>query len=147
MILAIVIFFISLTGIVVLFALKYWETRRGSVFLPSVRQSADQRAVELKGIIAQSGVYLGKLPPFSLHLARILIHTGALGAAGFARFLENRSHKLADFVSHKHRFEAHETRSEFLKKVSEHPMRDIRSNGAGKNGNGLERTTQNGQNS
>jgi hypothetical protein len=43
-----------------------------------------------------------------------------LGFAAFARSSERQAHRLADLVSHKHGFVPRETRSEFLRKMSEH---------------------------
>ena len=152
---AIVVFFISLIGIVALFGVKFWEERHESVFAQPMRQKADEHAIKLKELLLQSRVEAAKLPPKAVHVTRILVHIAALQAAHLARVLEAQAHRLADFVSHKHHFEKRETQSEFLKQVSEHPMRNRNGSnpgttqaatghgGAGKNGlNG-----QNGGNS
>ena len=135
MLIAIGIFTLSLLGILGLFIFKYVETERGIMLVPKLRVKADAQALRFKSFLAQGRYTLAALPPFLLHVMRIVIHEAALAAAQLARFLESQAHRLADFVSHKHRFEARETRSEFLKKVSEH-----------KNNNGLDRIKQNGQN-
>ena len=129
MTLPIAIFLFSLFGVIVLFAVKYWEIRRERIFLPAWRQRADMRAEQLKELLDAARVDLSKLPPLTVRVSRILIHTFALGFAAFARSAERYAHQVADIVSYKHRFEKRDTRSEFLKKVAEH-----------KSGNGLDTT-------
>ncbi len=120
MVFAATVFFISFLSIVSLFALKYWELRNERVIAPILRAKFDARALHLKDLLAAARVDLAKIPPLTLRLTRILIHEAALGLAVLARITERQLHRLADLVSHKHRFEKRETRSEFLKKVSEH---------------------------
>lgn len=130
-----IVFFVSLLGIAGLFAAKYFEERhQKEVLSPLLREKADERALRLKVLLLEKRAKAEKLPGTFLHLTHVAIHRAALEAARFARFLEAQAHRLADFVSHKHHFKKGETRSEFLKQVSGHPMRDPRSNGAGKNG-------------
>jgi hypothetical protein len=119
------VFIISLVGLLALFGLKYAELRAGRTFAPSMRERLDVRALQLKELIIALRLDLVQVLPFFWKLLRFLIHELALGFAALARILEAQAHRLADLVSHKHRFERRETRSEFLKKVSEH-----------KNGNG-----------
>ena len=59
------------------------------------------------------------LLPRAVLLSRFLVHEAALGIARAARYSERQAHRLADMVSHKRGFERRETRSEFLRKVSE----------------------------
>lgn len=115
-----VIFFLALLGIVALFAVKYWETRTDKQLAPITREKADERALEFKDFLARSRVELAKLPPTLVYISRFAVHEAALGAAALARMLEHQSHRLADLVSHKHRFERRETNSEFLKQVSDY---------------------------
>jgi len=115
-----VVFFVSLAGIVLLFLLKYWENKRSRVLAPQLRERLDIRTLQLKELMIAARMDLGKLPPEALRLSRIAIHAGALGFAAFARTMETYAHEIADVVSYKHRFEKRETRSEFLKKVAEH---------------------------
>lgn len=136
MIVAVVIFFLSLLGIVGLFALKHWEERKQLVVAQDMRARADECALEFKTWLENSRGELKKLPPELLRLSRIAVHEAALGAAASARFIERQAHRLADMVSHKHHFERREPRSEFLKQMTEH-----------KNGNGLDTTADNGHNS
>jgi hypothetical protein len=135
MTLATVVFFVSFFGIVSLFALKHWELRRERTLAPVLRSKFDARALQFKELLAAARVDLAKVPPFALRLVRVLIREAAIGFAVLARVAERQAYRLADLVSHKHRFEKRETRSEFLKKVSEH-----------KSGNGLETSEDNGQN-
>ncbi|MDP2648669.1 MAG: hypothetical protein Q8P19_02090, partial [bacterium] len=101
------------------FALKYWEIRSGRVLSPKMRERMDKRARNLKDLTLAARVDLAKLPPQALRVARLFVHEAALFLAALARAGEKQAHRLADMVSYKHRFEARQTRSEFLKKVSE----------------------------
>ncbi len=117
---AILIFALSLLGIITLFSLKAWEERSSRTLVPSMRAKADEGARTVKILLARSQVEARKLPPELLILARTILHDAALGAAAVARFLERQSHRLADKVSHKAGFERRETNSDFLKNVSEY---------------------------
>ena len=127
---SVIVFFLSLLSVVGLFAVKYLENKHERILHPSFRQKADKHAIKLKELAHMSRGELSKLPPRAIIIAKVAIHASALGIARFAREMESRAHQLADLVSHKHRFEKRETRSEFLKQVGEHPM----SNGNGSNG-------------
>jgi hypothetical protein len=120
MLLAAITFFITLAAIAALFYMKHWELSRERVLTPVVREQADSYALELKDMLARSRFEAGKIPPLLMLLTRFFIHEGALYFAQFSRFLERKAHELADMASHKHRFERRETRSEFLKQVSEY---------------------------
>lgn len=117
---AIVVFGLSLIAIMSLFVLKYWETGSGRVLAPSLRIKADRRALELKDRLSHIRLDLARIPPLTVLYGRYLVHEGALGFAAFARISEHQAHRLADLVSHKRTFVVRETRSEFLKKVSDH---------------------------
>src|SRR5438552_3966393 len=120
MLFAAIVFFISLLGIAALFALKHWELKRKAVLLPAWRSRANRRADQLRELVIAGLADLEKLPPAIVHVSRIVIHEAALAFAALARLLERGAHKIADLVSHKRGFEKRQTRSEFLKKVSEH---------------------------
>src|SRR3989344_5188052 len=136
MILASVVFFISLMGIAGLFAVKYVEEhQQKAVVPPELRKRADERAIQLKVLLLAKRAEAPKLPGTLLHLG----HVAVLEAARFARFLEMQAHRLADFVSHKHHFKKGETRSEFLKQVSEHTLNNGNDSGANSGQNGSER--------
>ena len=111
---------ISLVGIVALFTLKYLEVERGNVFVSTVREAADLRTVAFKGFLEWCQAEFKKLGPTSIRLARILLHDLALALARLSRASERQAHKLADLVSHKHRFVQRESTNEFLKQVSEY---------------------------
>lgn len=117
---AIVIFGVSLIGIMVLFIVKHWEINAGRVIAPALRHRADEEAKNLKRHLFHIRVDLARIGPILVLYVRYLIHEGALGFAGFARLSERQAHRLADTVSHKRTFVPRETRSEFLKKVSDH---------------------------
>lgn len=126
------VFFVALILIIGLFVLKQWELSRGSVLLPSLRIRADLEAVRLKELMLAARKDVGNLPPLLLDAAQSVVHGIAVDAGHLAIWLGKQSHRLADSVSHKRNFERRETKSEFLKKVSEHK------NG---NGNGGSETT------
>ncbi|MFA7309322.1 MAG: hypothetical protein WC050_00250 [Candidatus Paceibacterota bacterium] len=114
------LFFGSLIGIAALFGVKYWEVRAGRVVAPGVRTRADAYALQLKDLLHRSRGELAKVPPMLLYMSRIAVHEAALGAAQLARAAERGAHRLADMVSHKHRFERREPRSEYLKQMNDH---------------------------
>ena len=117
---AIVVFGSSIVLIGVLFILKRWEEGSGRVLAPALRRGADRQALELKDRLLNLRYDLARIPPFLVLYARYLVHEGALGFAALARTSEHQAHRLADLVSHKHGFVPRETRSEFLRQVSEH---------------------------
>ena len=123
-----IFFFGSLLGIVAIFGLKYWEKRVGRVYAPAFRDKADVYATQLKELLAAAQMDLAKVPPALIRLSRFFIRETALGFAFVARIAEKQSYRLADLVSHKHRFEKRETRSEFLKKVSNHKEDGLETN-------------------
>lgn len=113
------VFFFSLVGLIAFFAIKRVELRRGAVFFPAWRMRADLEAVRLKGFGAILWADITKIPPAALRAMRSTAHEAALGLAALARMSERGAHRLADLVSHKRGFERRETRSEFLRQVSE----------------------------
>jgi len=117
---AFVIFFASVAGIAALFTLKWREEKRGVVYAAAWRVRADEKARVLKEELLHMRVYAEAIPPFLMRVTRHAVHESALGFAAFARSLERNAYKLADTVSHKHRFEVRAPRSEFLKQVIEH---------------------------
>ncbi len=133
MILAIVIFGLSLLAISGLFALKAWEMRTARAIAPGLRERADQGALALKHLLARSQHEARKLPPEVLVLAKTILHDAALGAAALARYLERQSHKVAEMVSHKANFERRETNSNFLKNVSDYRNGQSSQEGSGTN--------------
>lgn len=124
---AILFFGVSLVGIGALFILKRWEDGSGRVLAPVLRHQADQGALALKDRLLNLRYDLARIPPMAVLYARYIVHEGAMGFAAFARMSEVQAHRLADLVSHKHTFVPRETRSEFLRQMSEH-----------KNGGGVE---------
>ncbi len=123
---AVTVFFASLVGIIGLFSLKLWEERQGHAFSPSLRFAGDALALKCKNLLLRGEELLARLPSLTMYIAMTLLASGAVGFARVARAAAEAAHGLADFVSHKHNFERRETRSDFLKQVSEHH----------KNGNG-----------
>lgn len=117
---AVLIFFASLLGLAGLFTLKAIEAKRGAVYAPRLRASADKAALSLKRRLFDVRFFVARIPPAFLALSRFALRELALAAARFARGAEKRFYAIADFVSHKRNFERRESRSEFLKQVSEH---------------------------
>ena len=113
-------FFLSLVGIVGLFAVRGWEIRHERVVAPRLRARVEGWALHFKELMSALEKDAEKLPPELLHLSRIVIHRIALALAALMRFLERKAHDLADLVSHKHGFRRRAPRSEFLNKMMEH---------------------------
>jgi len=116
---AIITFSFALAGILLLFSLKMREEKTGRVHLPEWREAGDREALHFKELLAAAQIDLKKVPPLAVHFAHVALHFAALEFARAARFASYQAHRLADFVSHKHNFKRKETRSEFLKKMSE----------------------------
>lgn len=116
-----IVFFGSLIGIASLFVVKAMEINRHRLVLaPERRMRFDEIAAHIKQRLLHSGEEIAKLWPMALLIGRYFVHCTALRVAKFARRMEGMAHKMADVVSHKHHFERGETRSEYLKRVSEH---------------------------
>ncbi len=119
MVFATIAFFVSLTLIVTLFVLRYFEERRGAKFGEFPRKLADNAALNLKDALVHTRHQIEKLPPEVAHHGMRVAHKGALGAAGVARSLEDQAHRFADFVASKRNYQRRETKSEFLKQVTD----------------------------
>lgn len=116
---AMVVFGVSIALILVLFALKRVEMGREQRFGEGLRARADVGALRVKSVLAMGESYLADMPFFLGALSRYFVHVGALSFARLARASAKRAHQLADFVSHKRGFERRETKSQFLRDVSE----------------------------
>lgn len=115
-----IIFFLALILIIALFTLKQWELSHERVFFAPWRERADFQAEHLKELLLAARRDAEHLPPFLLDAAQSVVHGIAVDAGHLAIWLGEQSHRLADTVSHKRNFEPLETKSEFLKKMSEH---------------------------
>lgn len=111
---------ITLFLLIVLFSLKRAEVARGRRFGEAFRTRADERALRIKAALENGEAYLAEMPYFFSALSRYFVHVGALSFAKIARASAQRAHHLADLVSHKRGFERRETKSQFLKDVSEY---------------------------
>ncbi len=118
-----VVFFLAGVCIVALFTLKRWERNNGRFLFPEVRHKADELALRIKSFLLASTRDFEKLPPYIFYILRIGVHMAALTFGHLAHWIGERSHDLADLVSHKHRFERRPPRSEFLKQVDELSMK------------------------
>ena len=115
-----IVFFVSLVGIILLFTLKKIEAGRERRFAEGVRTNADHGALRVKAWLEMSESYLERTPFFIAALTRYGIHVGALAFARLARTSAEQAHRLADMASHKRNFERRETKSQFLKEVSDY---------------------------
>ncbi len=126
---AFVVFGISLASLIALFMMKAREATHPSVARALWRDKADTLALEIKWVVMVLEWYVSRLPLIATLLGRRLVRSAALSFAHLARLSAEYAHRLADFVSHKRSFERRETKSDFLKQVTEHK------NGSGGNGN------------
>ena len=110
----------SLAGLIALFCLKYVELRIGVVYAPKFRMRADRLARMTRVFLYFALEHIERLPHDALTLLRVVAHYGAVLFARGARAAEYGAYRLADRVSHKHHFERGETKSTFLRSVSEH---------------------------
>ena len=113
-----IVFFLSLTLIFMLFALKLREMETGKVIAANFKRSADLEALRVKELVFAANIDLKKLPHLAVFWGQEAIHFAALEFARLARGASLRAHQLADFVSHKRNFQRRTTRSEFLKKMA-----------------------------
>lgn len=118
--LAAIFFILSFLGIALLFGLKYWEERRGGLLFAQLRARGDAKALELKASLEKYRRESEKIYPTAILVGRFVVHEAALGFAKAARATESQAHRVADLVSHKHAFQRRETRSQFLREVSEY---------------------------
>ena len=124
-----IVFFLALILVVILFAIKLREVRRGKRMAPVWRDALDKEALHIKDLLGAAELDLKKIPPLLLYWTHVGIHIAALEFAKAARAASRHAHALADFVSHKRNFKRRATRSEFLKKVSERKNASIGENG------------------
>lgn len=120
MTLAMIVFFAALAGVIALFSLKFWEERRGRILAERSRARADEMALGLKDRLDDARAHAERIPPEVAHLSRKAVHAAALGTVGVARGMEKQALRVADLVSAKRGFERRETKSEFLKQVTEY---------------------------
>ena len=77
-------FFLALTLIVALFAIKLSEERSGRRAMPSWRDALDSEALHIKGLLSAAELDLKKLPPLFVYWMHGVIQIAALE---FARAL------------------------------------------------------------
>ena len=112
-------FFVSLLAICFLFALKVREIETGRRFAPTFRAVADREALHIKALLLAMQVDMKKMLPLLVHWGHRVAHLVALKFARIARAASLHSHAFADFVSQRRNFERSETRSEFLRRMSQ----------------------------
>lgn len=118
--LASIVFIVSLVLLGTFFALKRYEMTTGVVWGAAWRAGADNHVVAMRTWALSHTDLLETLPSLAARYLRFVVHELALLIAYGARRIEAWAHELADFVSHKHSLQVRETRSDFLKQVSEH---------------------------
>jgi len=116
-------FFASLAGIVALFYVKHLELRSERILTPTLKEVADGYALNFKELLARSRSEIAKVVPITVFLMRLAVREAALQSAALLQFGERKAQELADLVSHKHRFERRETKSDFLRHMGGHPFR------------------------
>ncbi len=114
------IFGVALFGLVVLFSLKYVESTSGRVLMPRARQTLNFRALGIRRGVLVVIHTIEHLPAFMVALGYATLHLLAIVVALSARMAERQAHRVADFVSHKRKFQRRETQSVFLKEVTSH---------------------------
>lgn len=119
------VFLLSLAGLVGLLVLKHREGVRGSQYAPETRARLDAHARALKAHLIALAGEAEKIPPRATAAGHVLLRDAALLAGYAGRSLEERAFKLADMISHRHRFERKEPRSDFLKRVNEAKGSDL----------------------
>lgn len=124
MLAASITFGVSFLGILLVFLVKKIEISRGALIGGAARDSADLFALRVKWVFLVIEWYLSRLPDFLFLLTRHGVRAGALYLARAARYAEAQAYHLADFVSHKRNFERRETKSNYLKQVGEHSVRN-----------------------
>lgn len=117
---AFVVFGVSLFGVVLLFAVKAREASHPVLVRALWREKADEFALKIKWVVLVLEWYISRLPLLFTLMTRRLVRRGALSFAYLAHLSAEYAHRLADFVSHKRTFERRETKSDFLKQVTEH---------------------------
>ena len=114
------LFGIALISLITLLVLKRWEVRHTRVLLPTMRMRADEAALRLKGYLLRMNIKLAHIPPILLLAARYWVREAMINFANTAHLVASQAHRLADLLSHKHKFERREPQSEFLKQVTEY---------------------------
>src|SRR4051812_14982906 len=112
---AMIVLGVSILGLAALFYVKHWEEKNARVFAPALRLAADGQALQFKAFLITCEREFRKIGPTSLRIGRAMLHDLALSLAALSRASERQAHRLADIVSHKHRFERRETKNDFLK--------------------------------
>lgn len=113
-------FVFALVGIVLLFSLKYVESTSGKTLLPRARQTLNFRALGIRRAILLVVHTIEHFPAFMVAFSYATLHFLAVLVALGARTAEYQAHRVADFVSHKRKFQRRETQSTFLKEVTSH---------------------------
>jgi hypothetical protein len=113
------VFLLSLVGIIALFVVKHRERSREALYAPRLRARLDDSARFLKARLVALEAEAEKIPPRAVAAGHFLLHDAAILVGHAGRALERKAFGLADMISHRHRFEKKEPRSDFLKRVNE----------------------------
>src|SRR3989344_88559 len=124
-----VTFFASLLLTCFLFALRVREIETGRRFAPRLRDAADREALHFKDLLYGMHIDLKKVPPLLLHGGHVALLFIAIEFARGARAASLSAHAFADFVSEKRNYHLRQTRSEFLRRMSQRRKGNEEGNG------------------
>lgn len=94
---------VSFVGLSGLYAFKSYELSRGTYFFPKTRRTLDEHALTLQQWLYVGWLFLTRLPHWTAYGSRRTAFIGALLLAAFARWVEDRSHRLARMIAHPYR--------------------------------------------
>ncbi len=113
------VFYGALAGLALLFLVRFFEEARGMRMLPGFRHTLDRFALFIKRYLERVETFFEHIPQFTALLLRYLTAKGVRRFAHMTEGISRTAHAAADMVSYKHRYERKETRSTFLKRMSD----------------------------
>ncbi len=121
-----ILFLISITGLVAMFWMKLHEIQNGKALYPEhVRKYADEKLYKTIDTVAREGSKVGDIS-IRRTLLQFFSITGIYVAKGFKK-VSNSDNKLVNFIKGKKVLERQEKRSDFLNSIEENK----RENGGG----------------
>ena len=115
-----IVFGVALCGLFALFSLKYIENASGTVFFPRMRGVLNSRTQRIRRVLLLVIHAIEHFPALMVAFGYASLHLFAVLVALGARMAEKQAHRVADFVSHKRKFQRRPTQSSFLKEVTTH---------------------------
>lgn len=115
---SIVVFLVSLAGLIALMSLRLWEMRHGARCAQAVRGRLDSRTIRVREYVRTHT----PTPSLSFlsHAYHHGVHLCAIGALFVLRAVERRVVRVLEYVRGKREVQRGVTGSDFLKSVSEH---------------------------